>query len=184
MAITKPAFHRRIRALAVDYLVNLAWMAILGVLSLMMYLLMDGYPDFLGSLGSAGSQLLFFVLLTLPVGVYLYLTESGSRHATCGKAVSSLTVIDVNGDAPSHKQASTRTVVKLLPWEVAHSFIWQMQYEFYLEGPDATPPAWVLGGLNAAMLMLVIYTGMVYFRRDGRGPHDIVARTRVTTTGL
>src|SRR5450756_1257850 len=69
---------RRLAALLLDYLVILAWMTLLAVVSLAVYLSIGDYPDVLGAVGPFGAQAVFFTLLTLPVGLYLYLSESGT----------------------------------------------------------------------------------------------------------
>lgn len=80
-----PSFIYRIKASFIDYLVILIWMVTIGLIGFSLSLLFGGYPDFLGELGPIGTQVLFFFVLTFPVGIYLYKTESGSRHATIGK---------------------------------------------------------------------------------------------------
>ena len=72
-----------------------------------------------------------------------------------------------------------RTIVKLLPWEIAHTFIWQMQYVFYQSGYEADVPIWIFAGLNVSMILVIIYVAMIALRQDGRAPHDLVAGTRV-----
>lgn len=178
----KPLLRKRFAALGYDYLVILGWMGVVGIVSLGTYLALGHMPDYLGALGPVGSQALFFLVLTLPVALYLFATESGPRHATFGKRKMGLCVVGRNGHVPTKKQILARTFVKLLPWEMAHTFVWQMQYVFYREGYDAMPELWIFVGLNAATALAVLYVAMVMFRRDGRGPHDIVARTQVVST--
>ncbi|MET4096174.1 hypothetical protein ABIB51_003122 [Arthrobacter sp. UYCu712] len=60
-----------------------------------------------------------------------------------------LEVTAVDGSAPARRRVLVRTVVKLLPWEVSHFFVWQMMWTFYLHGYDASPPLWVFLGLQA-----------------------------------
>lgn len=170
---------RRLSALLLDYLVILGWMALLGAGSLAVYLVSGELPDVLGVLGVAGAQVTFFLLLTLPVGVYLFLAESGPWHATWGKRRLGLRVLTRDGGPPSRRQVAVRTVVKLLPWEIAHTFIWQMQAVFYSEGFDAPIPTWVLVGLNVVNVAVVVYLGMSLLGAR-RGPHDRAAGTAVT----
>lgn len=170
--------RRRLAALLLDYLAVLAWMGVLAVGSLALYLALGRYPDVLGALGPVGAQALFFCLLTLPVGLYLFLTESGPRHATPGKRRHGLLVATPDGGRPSRGQVALRTVVKLLPWEVAHTFVWQMQATFHREGFDADVPVWVLVGLNVVNVAVVGYLGTSLLG-SRRGPHDRVAGTVV-----
>ncbi len=169
--------RRRLLALLLDYAVILAWMAILGFLSLLVYLVLGSLPDTLGTLGPVGSQLLYFFLLTFVVGVYLYRCESGPHRATWGKRRMGLAVVAVDRAAPARRKILVRTVVKLLPWEVSHFFVWQMMWTFYLHGYDASPPLWVFLGLQAAAAAAIAYIVMVMV--TGRGPHDRAAGTVV-----
>lgn len=63
-------------------------------------------------------------------------------------------------------QILLRTIVKLVRWEFAHFFAWQMMYVFYREGWEAMPPVWVLVGLNAATAAAVAYIVM-FFHESG-----------------
>ena len=181
MAITRrrtgARIRRRLLALLLDYLVILAWMAVLVLLSLLWFGIFGDFPDTLAMLGPLGSQVLFFFLLTFVVGVYLYRTEAGPRHGTWGKRRMGLAVAAQNGTAPSRKQILLRTVVKLLPWEWAHIFVWQMMWFYYLNGYEAMPPTWIFIGQQVATVAAVVYIVMVLF--TGRGPHDRAAGTVV-----
>lgn len=168
---------RRLAALGLDYVVILAWMIVLGVVSTVVFLIRGELPDTLGTIGPLGSQLVYFLLLTFVVGVYLYRTESGPHHATWGKRKLGLEVRAADGAAPNRTKILLRTIVKLLPWEGAHFFVWQMMYVYYREGYESTPPAWVVVGLNAVTVAALLYIVLVFV--TGRGPHDAAAGTRV-----
>lgn len=174
-----PSVWRRVKASLIDYLVILFWMAIVGLVAFVASLTIGGYPDYLGMFGPIGTQIIFFFILTLPVGVYLYRTESGARHATLGKRRVGIEVSSADGDSPSIRSILIRTVVKLLPWEIAHTFVWQMQYVFYQFGYEADVPIWIFVGLYVSIVLVVLYISMIVIRRDGRAPHDIAAGTRV-----
>lgn len=173
---------QRVAALLLDYLVILGWMALLAVGSLVVALLSGGYPDVLGALGPVAAQAVFFLVLTLPVGLYLYLCESSSAQASWGKRRLGLIVTRTDGERPSRGQIAVRTVVKLLPWEVAHTFIWQMQAVFHRSGYDADVPAWIFAGLNVVLIAIVVYLATSLLG-DRRGPHDRAASTVVTASG-
>lgn len=174
-----PSIWIRIKASLFDYLAILAWMATIGLVGFVISLIMGGYPDYLGMFGPVGTQIIFFFVLTLPVGVYLYKTESGVRHATVGKRRVGIEVTSTDGGPPSKRNIVIRTVVKLLPWELAHTFIWQMQYVFYQFGYEADVPIWIFVGLNIPAILVILYVSMIAIRRDGRAPHDIASGTRV-----
>lgn len=169
---------RRVAALLLDYLVVLAWMAVLAAVSLVVFLTMGDYPDVLGAIGPFGAQAVFFLLLTLPVGLYLFLSESRPAQATWGKRRMGLLVKSLDGGRPGRGQVAIRTIVKLLPWEISHSLIWQMQAVFYRSGYEAEIPTWVFVGLGAVDAAILVYLGTSLFGRQ-RGPHDRASRTVV-----
>jgi len=169
---------RRLAALLLDYLVILAWMTVLAVVSLAVYLSIGDYPDVLGAVGPFGAQAVFFTLLTLPVGLYLYLSESGTAQATWGKRRMRLVVRSHDGARPGRGQVAIRTVVKLLPWEISHTLIWQMQAVFHRSGYDAEIPIWIFVGLGAVDIAILVYLGTSLFGRQ-LGPHDRASRTIV-----
>lgn len=168
---------RRLAALGLDYLVILAWMIVLGLVAAIIFLTRGELPDTLGRFGPIGSELLYFLLLTFVVGIYLYRTESGPHRSTWGKRRMGLEVIGIDGTVPKRTKILLRTVVKLLPWETAHFFIWQLMGVVYRDGAEADPRAWIYLGMNAATAAAIAYIAMVM--ATGRGPHDLAAGTRV-----
>lgn len=164
-----------------DYLIILAWMAALAAVSVALYLGIGDYPDVLGAVGPVGTQAVSFVLLTLPVGLYLYLSEAGPAQATWGKRRVGLVVRSHAGGRPGRGQVAVRTVVKLLPWEVAHTLIWQMQAAIYQSGDGAEVPIWILVGLSAVNVAILVYLATSLYGLQ-RGPHDRASRTLVWST--
>lgn len=174
---SRPAFGVRLLSLLIDYGLILAYLAGLVLVALGIYALTGTLYDWL-SLGTAGAELLGFVVLVLPVGVYLYLCEASERQATVGKRVLSLRVVDAaTGGTLSKPRVLVRTIVKLLPWEVAHFMVWQA-VAFTATGATDFP-AWLSVGMVVANVLPILYIVMVLFQRDGRGPHDLIARSRV-----
>ena len=169
---------RRLAALLLDYLVIFAWMTVLAVASLAVNLTMGDSPDVLGAVGPFGAQAVFSTLLTLPVGLYLYLNESGPAQATWGKRRMGLVVRSYDGARPGRGQIAIRTVVKLLPWEISHTLIWQMQAVFHRSGYEAEIPTWIFVGLGAVDIAILVYLGTSLLGRQ-LGPHDRASRTIV-----
>ncbi|RAX49308.1 hypothetical protein DQ353_10995 [Arthrobacter sp. AQ5-05] len=93
----------------------------------------------LGLFGPIGSELLYFLLLTFVVGFYLHKTGSGAHRSTWGKRRMGLGLIGIEGSVPKRTKILLRTVVKPLPWENAHFFIWQLMGVIHREGKEATP---------------------------------------------
>jgi uncharacterized RDD family membrane protein YckC len=172
-----PVTGRRIGALAVDYLVSCCWAGILALGALTVRAVRGGLPDVLGTLGPAGTQGVFFLLLTFVIGCYLYLTESGEHSATWGKRRLRLRVTAAGGDRPGRASILIRTAVKLAPWELAHTFVWQLLWFQHQYGTAAAPPGWIMAGLIGAMVLAVIWLAAPLL--TGRGVHDRLARTTV-----
>ncbi|MFK3677334.1 RDD family protein [Microbacterium sp. NPDC090218] len=173
----RPKFGVRLLALLVDYAVILGWMALLALVTVILSAITGEMFNWL-ELGTAGAQLLGFLLLVLPVGVYLFLGESSSQQATLGKRALGLRVVDArSGDRPSRPRILVRTVVKLLPWEIAHFAVWNT-IAFVADGGSEFP-AWVMVVLIVADVLPFVYVGFVLFQTDRRGPHDLIAGTRV-----
>lgn len=180
--LAAPLLRFRLLALLLDYLVILGWMALLALASVTYYLLHGGLPDYFGLLGPYGSQAAAFGVLTLPVVIYHFATEAGRRHATWGKRRLGLTVRSVDGSTPGRKQVLLRTVIKFLPWEAAHFFIWQTQWRLSQPSGDGTVPWWASAGLAVTGIAPVVYVAVVARTRLRRGPHDLLAGTRVVNT--
>lgn len=174
--MTRPGFWRRIAALLIDYLLILSWMAVLFGASTLLLAATGSLPDWLAH-GTAVAQLYGFVLLVLPVGIYLWATESSARQATVGKRALGIRVVTMEGGRPGRVRILVRTVVKLLPWEWAHFWVWQLM-AIVLTGGTVIP-GWIVPGLISAQVLPVVYVLCVAFQRDRRGPHDLVAGTRV-----
>jgi uncharacterized RDD family membrane protein YckC len=171
---------RRILAMLIDYAIILGWVAILlgGTLAID-FVVFGGVVNLFDTVGIAGSEAVAFASLTLPVGVYLWATESSGRHATVGKRAMGLRVLGTDGSSPSAAAVLLRTIVKLLPWEFAHFFVFQVTYYgLYLGRPGSAPP-WVSAGLVAANLIPLVYAGCVVLTPSRRGPHDFAAGTVV-----
>ncbi|WP_094770199.1 RDD family protein [Microbacterium gorillae] len=178
--VLRPKFGVRLRALLVDYALILGWMAALAMVMLILSSITGEFFNWL-ALGAPGAQFLGFLVLVLPVGVYLYLGEASTRQATVGKRALGLRVVNAKDEGrPSRGRIAIRTVVKLLPWEIAHFAVWNIvanaangEYGF---------PLWLMVTVVAADLIPLVYIAFVAFQKDRRGPHDLIAGTRVVVS--
>jgi len=173
----KPRFSRRLAALLIDYCIILGYMALLAATIGLWYLATGTLPDWLGY-GVMTAELLGFLVLVLPVGLYLYFSEASVRQATIGKRALNLVVVSATTlRRPSRTQIAVRTIIKLLPWEVAHFFVWHTVAATARGQSDF--PLWLEIGLVGSIILPIVYVLMVAFDVRGRGPHDRAARTRV-----
>lgn len=72
--------------------------------------------------------------------------------------------------------------MKLLPWEVAHFAVWHIAALTAAGASDF--PGWLMATMIVANLLPVVYVLMVALQREGRGPHDFAAGTRVVAPEL
>src|SRR5690625_2899891 len=115
--MTYAPITKRMLAFLIDY-VMIALYAVVGVGTISVIFKNELEP-FVTSTPLLG-QLIGFVTLTLPVMLYFMLSEYSSRQATVGKKIARLRVATNNGTRITLLQVLIRTVVKFLPWEIAH----------------------------------------------------------------
>jgi uncharacterized RDD family membrane protein YckC len=120
------------------------------------------------------TQIYTLMTISLPIWLYFALTESSPWRATVGKKLLGLCVAGAErGERIGFWRALVRTIIKLLPWEIAH-------LSNNLPAPMwyADDPGFRIGFVVSGVLMIV-YMAMVAFAPRRRGPHDLIARTVV-----
>lgn len=138
-----------------------------------------------------GAFYVAYVLLTVSLPVWLYFSgyESSPSQATPGKRWLGLRVNSIDGRRISFVRAFLRTIIKLLPFEIAHicialpvnPFVDAVTGELTIPSLDAMHPAGIAGLLAALLLFgVVLFTTVLH--PDGRGAHDIAAGTFVVRT--
>ncbi len=71
------------------------------------------------------AELTGFLLLTLPFGLYFAISEASSWSASLGKRLVGLRTLSHKKARPmSFSQSMLRSMLKFLPWELAHFAIW------------------------------------------------------------
>ena len=73
-------------------------------------------------------QITAFLIITLPVSLYLILFESSAWQATWGKRSLDLRVTRTDGTRLTILRTGSRTLLKFIPWELAHTCIWQISF--------------------------------------------------------
>ncbi|MER6944813.1 RDD family protein [Nonomuraea sp. NPDC000554] len=169
---------RRVAATLIDYGLVLAYAVALAAVfvplsfaGIMVVPVVDG----LGSRILA--QVIAAALLSVPVTVWLASREWSARQATPGKRLLGLRVETLSGARPSRPVALARTALKvLLPWEVAHTMVWDLL-------------AWPKGEFGPRDLALAVTTygllglyGLTLFLGSGRTLYDRLCGTRVVGT--
>ena len=109
-------------------------------------------------------------MLTLPVALYFALLESSSWQATWGKRRRGLKVMGTNGERLTRTRAIGRTLLKFIPWELAHTCIWQISFAPQEPSPLITLGfvlVWLLIGANIVKLWLSPTHQTLYDRLAG-----------------
>jgi uncharacterized RDD family membrane protein YckC len=146
----------RTLAFALDYLIIVAYLALLGLASLMVKLVP---PELLPALfaNQLSAHITGFLLVTLPVMLYFALLEASSWQATWGKRTLNLRVTRTDGTRLTAGQALGRTALNFIPWELAHTLIWQIRFApatLSLVITGGFILVWVLVGANIGSLAL------------------------------
>lgn len=95
--------------------------------------------------------------VTLPAFLYFTLFEGLGPHATPGKRLLGLRVVDTYGGRIPLRRAALRTLVKLVPWELAHTALCHPEPVFVTEQigmPRVLFAAYVVVGLYLATMMM------------------------------
>jgi uncharacterized RDD family membrane protein YckC len=171
-----PGFFRRIAAFALDYLIIAAYLIFLAAFGAFLTWgpLKGGWEALTSS--PLRMDLLAFVTAVLPVILYFTISESSKSGATWGKRRMGLRVVHISGDRLSCGRAALRSVIKFLPWQIAHTSLvnipgWPM-------APQALPRI-VIMGLILAWTLVVFYILTLAAGQNRRTPYDWIAGSRV-----
>lgn len=152
--VVRARMWRRIQAFMFDYLVILGYLGVLAV---------AGFLLTLGPLGAVWSELvstpwkrdlLAFFSTVLPVIGYFAWTEGSVHCATWGKRRVGLRVVGLGGDRLGGGQALARSVVKFLPWQMAHTALFHIP-GFPMSVTD--PPDWTVWVMGTMWVLVAAY---------------------------
>ena len=151
-----PGFRARIFGFAPDYSVVAAYLTAVALIGL---IINRSFPNALPKLFSdpVTGQITGLFSVTFTVMLYLALLESSPRQATWGKRRRRLKVVSTNGERLSRGRPLGRAWLKFIPWELAHTCIWQVP--FAGDEPSNLIAVgfvlvWVLIGINMVWLWL------------------------------
>lgn len=137
MNLTHAGLQKRIQAFAYDYMIILAYV---GLLVLLAFGLNHFVPSALSNLfGTAYSgQMIGFFTITLPIVLYFILMEASGQQATWGKKRVGIRVRGIEEDPVGYSQSASRSLLKFIPWEIAHTCIWQIRFSSEAFSPLVT----------------------------------------------
>ena len=119
-----------------------------------------------------------YTLVTISLPVWTLFALGDSVWPTPGRRLLRVRVEDArDGRRLGFGRAFCRAVVKLLPWEIAHLANNLPTPMWYADDPGLRVGFFVSGATLAA------WGAVTLLRRDRRGPHDLVAGSRVVRLG-
>jgi len=122
------------------------------------------------------ADLFAFFALILPVIIYFTLGESSLAQATWGKRRAGVSVISTAGGRLSRPQAFLRSLVKFIPWQIAHTSL------FNIPGwpLNPQPPSpWVIAGFTVVWILVLLYLLSLALTPTHRAPYDWLAGSAV-----
>lgn len=162
----------RLLAFAMDYLILGGYLLLLLWVGVTLIGAIPGFSERVSAQPLLG-QLLGFVSLTLPVSLYFALSEASAGQATWGKRRLHLQVSDTAGARLSLPRALLRTALKFVPWELAHTCIWQ------LTGAGFDPPPWVMFGFILVWVLVGANIVSLLLTPRRQALYDLLAGTLV-----
>lgn len=163
-------FARRLKAFAFDYIIIFGYILLLAVVTMAVIKvsgLLDLYlrwPE-----NPILADLMAFVTLVLPVILYFTLQESSSKQSTWGKRKARIRVVNADGGALTQWQAFIRSLVKVIPWQIAHTSL------FHVPGWPLTVTTFPTAAVTGFILVYVlvgIYIAAVFISKKHRTPYD------------
>ena len=125
-------------------------------------------------------QLIAFLSLTLPVFLYFFIQEKSAKNATIGKRTLGLQVVMIKTSSNHSQGILIRTVLKLLPWEIAH---WGIQWLAFYVKKEAAPPIWVWVVLIVPQVVAFFYFASMLYTKGTLSLYDAIAGTKVVRPG-
>lgn len=165
-------FGKRLKAFAFDYLLILAYIVVLAGVNYGIILsggVLDKASPFFAS--PVVKDAIAFLTLILPVILYFTLQESSPRQGTWGKRKAGIRVVSAQGGRLSKVQAFVRSLIKFLPWQIAHTSIYQIQEIV----PGIEPEPFDITGFVLVYVLVGIYIATALISKKHRTPYDWVA---------
>ncbi len=169
---------KRLKAFAFDYLIIVSYILVLLVIGLAITMIVGPIDQAVPLFDSPiAMDVLAFLVLILPVVLYFTLQEGSARQATWGKHKAGIRVVDASGNRLTRTQALVRSLVKLLPWQIAHTCIFHVE-GWPLAPTQPSPP--VLAGFALVYALVGLYAVSALISKQHRTPYDWVAGSYVT----
>lgn len=163
----------RITAALLDYCFVIGYAILLfGLVGLLFGFEKMGSMEF----SPAAGQLIAFSTLTLPVFLYFFLQEKSAKKGTIGKRALRLQVEMIHDSGKHTRGILIRTILKLLPWEIAH---WGVQWLAFYIKKEMEPPIWVWILLVVPQVVAFFYFVSILYTRGTLSLYDAIAGTKL-----
>ena len=146
----------RVTAFAFDYIIIAGYLILIVAFGLLVNLFLPPFAHKLFGNPLSG-EITGFLIITLPVSLYFILCESSAWQATWGKHRKGIQVTSTDGKRLTFLRACSRTLLKFIPWELAHACIWQISFAKQAPSPLITAGfvlVWILVGANFVSLWI------------------------------
>ncbi len=117
-------------------------------------------------------QLIGFLILTLPVITYSYLTEKSVWRGTIGKRLQK--VIVLTDQSKISRSILLRNILKYLPWEIAHTGV---HWIVYYSSNSIETPIWVWVILILPQIVSVVYFISIVASKGKGSIYDRISMT-------
>jgi uncharacterized RDD family membrane protein YckC len=164
------SFAKRLKAFAFDYIPICGYILLLAAVTMAVIKIAEliglslRWPE-----KPILADLMAFITLILPVILYFTLQEGSPKQATWGKRKAGIRVVNAHGETLTKRQAFVRSLVKFLPWQIAHTSI------YHIEGlpfAPVEPSPFVMAGFVLAYLLVGIYIASALISKKHRAPYD------------
>jgi uncharacterized RDD family membrane protein YckC len=159
---------RRLFAFAIDWLVIVAWGALLFAI-----VWFGNDRRLPNAVDPWFAQAVGLVTMTVPVALYFALTESSRAQASLGKRLLGLRVADDAGQRLPLARSLLRNAIKFVPWECGHAVA-----DHAVASGDGGPALWLYAPMAVALLVPLWWVGALL--ATGRTPYDRWAGARVS----
>jgi len=175
-SINKATLGSRIVAFLYDYILISAYLIILSLVTVALMQFTDDGAWSAFFQNPFRADLVAFLTTVLPVSLYFAFSESSPRRASWGKRKRGLKVETVDGAGLSRGQALLRSALKFLPWQIAHTCL------FNIPGwpiNPQTPPIWVMLGLILVWVLVAAHIASVMLSKENQSWYDRLLGVRV-----
>lgn len=170
-------FAKRLKAFAFDYLIILIYIAVLFGVNFGLILAGGGLDEVSPLFASpVAKDAIAFLTLVLPVILYFSLQESSPHQGTWGKRKVGLRVVDAKGETLTGWRAFLRSLVKFLPWQIAHTSLYH--WDGWPFAP-AEPGPMVFAGFVLIYVLVGVYIVSALITKKHRTPYDWAAGSYV-----